>query len=139
MLPLSPADVHVTESRRQDLLAAAAAARLLASAGTGTRRPSVVAAVLRGIASALVHVAALVPVSREGIRSKEQDLAALGVTWVTDPVRDHALALELQAARARRQAHWLASPAGGVLEALGTGRGASAPRIRRALDAALVR
>jgi hypothetical protein len=138
MFPLSPADLYVAESRRQDLVRSAATARLLASHGIGAR-PGAVAGVLRGIASALGRATALLPDGREGIRSKEQDLAALGVTWVTDPVRDHALALDLQAARARRQAHWLASPAGEVLEALGSGRRASGPRIRRALDVALAR
>lgn len=102
MLPFSPADVQATEFRRQDLLAAAAEARLIASGGSATRRPGAVAGVLRGIASALGRATSLIPDSRDPLRSKEQELAALGVTWGTDPAGDYALARELHLARAQR-------------------------------------
>ena len=138
MFALSPADVLATESRRQDLLASAATARQLASRDAGTSRP-VLAGVLRGIGAALGHAAALVPDGREGIRSKEQDLATLGVRWATDSADDVVLARELQAARAQRQARRPVSPAGGLLEGRPVGRRAYVPRMRRALAAAFAR
>ena len=42
--------------------------------------------------------------SRGGLRSKEQELAALGMRWPTDAAYDHQLAEEVQAARQRRLA-----------------------------------
>lgn len=139
MHSFSPAAVQFTESRRQDLLAAAATARLIESGGTETRRPGAFIAVLRAIASALSHSAALLLDSRETHRSKEHELAALGVTWGTDPAGDHALARELRASRARRQALRLPFSAGEPLEDLSAVRRAYAPRFQSALDAALSR
>lgn len=71
--------------------------------------------------------------SRDTLRTKEQDLAGWGVTWTQDPAQDEALALELQAARDRRQAR-AASPAvpSGVPAAPATG-------LRWAIGSALVR
>ena len=42
--------------------------------------------------------------SRVGLRSKEQELVALGMRWPTDAASDHQLADEVQAARQRRLA-----------------------------------
>ena len=58
------------------------------------------------VAKAVARVAAAAmafwPDSRDGLRSPEQELAARGVRWATDPTHDLALARELEAARARR-------------------------------------
>lgn len=137
-MPLSPADVHVTEFRRQDLLRSAATARLVASGSVGTRRLGA-AGVLRALVSALGRAAALVPDSRETLRCKEQDLAALGVTWASDPAADRALARGLLAARARREARRLPVLVGEPLEEPSAVHRARAPRLRRALDAAFAR
>ena len=137
MLLISSANVQATESRRQDLLAAAAAARLIASGETGPRRPGAVAGVLRGIAAALGRAAARIPDSRETLRSKEQDLAALGVIWGADPAGDRELARELLAARAQRQARRLPSPFGEPVGGLSTVHRAEVHR--RAYDVAVAR
>ena len=42
--------------------------------------------------------------SRERLRSKEYELAMLGISWATDPVHDAVLAREIEVARQRRRA-----------------------------------
>jgi hypothetical protein len=133
MLLLSPAYTQATESRRQDLLAAAATARLIASGDTGTRRPGAVAGLLHGIASALGRAAAFIPDSREAIRSKEQNLAALGVTWTTDSAHERELAAELRAGLARRAA---APPRYPTLAAIDRARAGARPGFAAAANAA---
>ena len=56
----------------------------------------------KAVARAAAAVMASWPDSRDGLRSPEQELAARGVRWATDPAHDLALARELQAARTRR-------------------------------------
>jgi hypothetical protein len=124
MLSLSPAALQATESRRQDLLAAAATARLVASGEPGTRPPGAGAGVLRGIVSALGRAAARIPDGREALRSKEQHLAALGVTWTTDSAHERELAAELRAGLARRAA---AAPRYPTLAAVDRALGAAGP------------
>ncbi len=77
------------------------------------------------VAKAVARVAAAAmafwPDSRDGLRSSEQELAARGVRWATDPAHDLALARELAAAHARRPDPVLPSgasaPATGGLQA----------------------
>lgn len=63
-----------------------------------SRLDQVAKAVARAAAAAVAHW----PESRDGPRSPEQELAALGVRWGNDPAHDLALAREIAAAPARR-------------------------------------
>jgi hypothetical protein len=56
------------------------------------------------LAAVLGSFAALAYDSRDGLPSKEQELAAHGFFWEPDPVQARSLAEEIQAARARRRA-----------------------------------
>ena len=56
------------------------------------------------IGATLGRLAALVPDSRDGLRSPEHELAARGIRWASDPAADRALAEELRAASAARHA-----------------------------------
>lgn len=129
MLPISDPTCDARLLQVQDHLAEAAANRRAAAArptsATGTRASA------RALARLGARMAALVPDSRDGLRTKEQDLAAWGVRWVPDSAQDEALALELQAARARRQAG-TAAPAEPAHTAPRTG-------LRWAIGSALVR
>jgi hypothetical protein len=51
----------------------------------------------------LGRIAALAHDSRDGLRSKEQELAVHGMNWTTDPAFDEALAHQIDAARLRRR------------------------------------
>jgi hypothetical protein len=62
----------------------------------------VVVAVWQAIGAVLHWVADLPCDSRERLRSKEQELAMLGITWASDPVHDAALAREITVARRGR-------------------------------------
>ncbi|MDP9368361.1 MAG: hypothetical protein M3Q03_08815 [Chloroflexota bacterium] len=102
MLPISDPTCDARLLQVQDHLAEAAANRRAAAArpapATGTRASA------GALARLGASMAALVPDSRDGLRTEEQDLAVWGVRWVADSAHDEELALELQAARARRQA-----------------------------------
>lgn len=52
----------------------------------------------------LAWAGALICDSREGLHSKEQQLAAYGVSWIADPAYDAELAQELKTAREQRHA-----------------------------------
>ena len=71
---------------------------------------------------------------REGLRSKEQELAAYGVTWTTDLADEEELARELQAARRRRLAGLSA-----VMPAEPPPRLSSEDRLRWAMGTLLIR
>jgi len=109
MLPLPDPTCEVRLLQRQDHLAEAGVNRRIAQASA----PRVVAssrvtATSRGAAGAWARLGALVGAlaedSRDGLRTKEQDLAGWGVTWASNPTHDEVLALELRAARMRRLA-----------------------------------
>jgi hypothetical protein len=63
----------------------------------------VVAAAWQAVVAVLRWVADLPWDSRERLRSQEQELAMLGITWASDPVHDAALAREIEIARQRRR------------------------------------
>jgi hypothetical protein len=63
-----------------------------------------VAAALRAMGAVLRWVADRPCDSRDRLRTKEQDLAILGIRWVSDPDDDAALALEIAVARQQRWA-----------------------------------
>ncbi len=109
MLPLPDPTCEVRLLQRQDHLPEAGLNRRIAQAPA----PRVVAsarvtATSRGAAGACARLGALVGAlakdSRDGLRTKEQDLAHWGVTWTRTPTDDEVLALELRAARMRRLA-----------------------------------
>jgi hypothetical protein len=101
------------EIERRLRLAEAATARLLAQhrSATGTRRRRRVSLGYGIVGAALGRLASLTRDSRPGLRSREHELAALGVRWDADPAADRALAEETLAARARRRSA-PASPTG---------------------------
>ncbi len=104
MLPLPDPTCEVRLLQRQDHLAEAGVNRRIAQAPA----PRGVTATSRGAAGAWARLGALVGAlaedSRDGLRTKEQDLAGWGVTWASNPTHDEVLALELRAARMRRLA-----------------------------------
>jgi len=69
------------------------------------RRPAVFALqqVCGAIGAWLARLGALTYDSREGLPSKEQQVAALGISWATDAAYDAELAQELADARLRRR------------------------------------
>lgn len=100
MFPCSFTDSDVQLQRHQDALTVAMRARL-----TDQARPAVLGNPAGGaIRTAFGRVGTVAYDSREGLRSKEQDLAAYGITWTTDLGDEEDLARELQAARQRRLA-----------------------------------
>jgi hypothetical protein len=56
------------------------------------------------INAALDRIVLLLPDSRDKLRSKEQELAASGLTWATDPAHDEMLARQIESARLQRRA-----------------------------------
>jgi len=68
------------------------------------RARQIVMAAKEGVGTILSWVATLPCDSRERLRSKEHELALLGISWTTDSVHDAALAREIEVARQRRQA-----------------------------------
>jgi hypothetical protein len=78
--------------------------QLLSTNGFAERRSSRSTALGRILGAALAFVGSLAHDSRPRLRSSEEELAALGVTWQTDPAYDAKLAQQIQAARPRRQA-----------------------------------
>jgi hypothetical protein len=107
MLPLHDPTCDVRLLQTQDHLAQAESNRRAASARPAASAVTRAAGVFARIISLM---GALVPDSRDGLRSKEQDLAAWGITRQGDGAHDEALALELRAARFRRQVG-IATPA----------------------------
>ena len=124
MLPLHDPTCDVRLLQTQDHLAQAESNRRAASARPATSAAAKAAGVFARLVSLM---GALVPDSRDGLRSKEQELAAWGITWQGDRAHDEALALELRAARFRRQAG-IAAPA----SAAASGQG-----LRSAVESAL--
>jgi hypothetical protein len=68
------------------------------------RARRVVTAAQQVVGAILSWFASLPCDSRERLRSKEQELAMLGINWATDSVHDAALAREIDVARQRRRA-----------------------------------
>jgi len=68
------------------------------------RARQIVMAAKEAVGTMLRWVATLPCDSRERLRSKEQELAMLGISWATDPLHDAALAREIEVARQRRRA-----------------------------------
>ena len=60
--------------------------------------------VARAIGPVMARVGAIASDSREGLPSKEQQLAGYGIRWATDPAYEAELAQELEVARRRRHA-----------------------------------
>jgi hypothetical protein len=76
------------------------------------RARQVVAAAREVVGAILRWVADLPYDSRERLGSKEQELAALGISWATDSVHDAALAREIEVARQLRRAVGDVAPGG---------------------------
>jgi hypothetical protein len=68
------------------------------------RARQVVTAAREVVGAILSWFASLPCDSRDRLRSKEQELAMLGINWATDSVHDAALAREIDVARQRRRA-----------------------------------
>ena len=107
MFPCSLTDSDVQLQRYHIGIAAAARARFAAQVRPAPRRRPMLAVVRRvGEVGgpALAFFGRLAHDSREGRNSKEQELAAYGVTWAADLAHQEELARELWAARHRRLA-----------------------------------
>jgi hypothetical protein len=92
-----------------------------------------VLAPFRAIAWTLSRIGALAQDSRESLRSKEQDLAVLGVTWATDRAHERDPAAELRAVLCRGAA---ASPSYPTLEYFDRALDGTRPRFAEAANAA---
>lgn len=55
------------------------------------------------LSAALDRMVMLLPDSRDSLRSKEQELAATGVSWASDPAYDEMLVHQIEDARLRRR------------------------------------
>jgi hypothetical protein len=66
-------------------------------------------AVRQFLSAAFDRLAMLLPDSRDSLRSKEQELAAVGVTWPPDLAYDELLARQIETARAGRYAGYPAT------------------------------
>lgn len=100
MFPYSFSDSDVHLQRHHEALAAAKRARLTDQARPPVLRPSTGGA----IGTILHHLGRIPCDSREGLRSKDRDLAAYGITWTYDLADQEVLAREVVAARQRRLA-----------------------------------
>jgi hypothetical protein len=104
MFPDSLDVYEVKSMERQLRLAAAAERSRYADVAAARGSLPVLAAARRFFAAALGRIAALAHDSRDGLRSSEQELAALGVRWGSDPAYDAMLARQIEAARGRSRA-----------------------------------
>lgn len=99
---------------RRDLDQQAARGWMVAEAGRKHRSCHPVVDSLRqagaATGAALAWIGTLINNSREDLHSREQQLAAYGVSWVADPIHDAELAQELKTARERRHAGVVATP-----------------------------
>jgi hypothetical protein len=98
------------EPTLRDRYASAARQRLLAEARPMARRPPApIIAVRRASAAAratLARIAALPMDSRQGLRSKERELATFGISWGTNPTDDRLLAEEIRTSLAPPLVAW---------------------------------
>ncbi len=109
-MDLAAVDPRITEHRTRVAFADRfGSLRSTGSATAPSRRasPAVLTAVghlIRMVGTAWRSLGDLAHDSRVSLRSKEQELAGLGMRWPTDAAYDHRLAKEVQAARQRRLA-----------------------------------
>lgn len=109
-MDLAAVDPRIAEHRTRVAFADRfGALRSTGSTTAPSRRvsPAAVTAVgnlIRVVGTAWRSLGDLAHDSRVGLRSKEQELAALGMRWPTDAAHDHKLAEEVRAARQRRPA-----------------------------------
>jgi hypothetical protein len=130
MFPYSLNDSDAQLQRQRDALDTAARARLIDQVrAAGHRSPAGEA--MRAVLD-LVYTFAYD--SREGLHTKDQELAAYGVVWSTDLAYEDELGLELQAARQRRVAGVSAAPLAAPATWTATGGG-----LRWAIGGLLVR
>lgn len=100
MFPYSFTDSDVQLQRHHEALAVAERARLTDQARTAPLRHAT-----GGVIGTVLHHLGRLPCdSREGLRSKERDLAAYGITWTYHLADEEELARQVVAARQRRLA-----------------------------------
>jgi hypothetical protein len=106
--PITAYEVKMMEQR--ELVAAASRwNRLMTTAMPAHGTLSIVGNVRQILGATFDRISLLLPDSRDSLRAKEQELAAVGVTWRSDPAHDEMLARQIEAARRRRHAGY---PAG---------------------------
>jgi hypothetical protein len=105
--PINTYDVKLMEQR--ELVATAIERNRHTTTAVPARGMSSLNALREIFAAALDRFALLLPDSRDTLRSKELELAAVGVTWNTDPAHDEMLANQIEAARLQRRAAYPAT------------------------------
>jgi hypothetical protein len=100
--PMTTYEVKLMEQR--ELVAAATErSRLITTAVPAQGMLSILGSARQILSTALDRMVMLLPDSRDGLRSKEQELAATGVSWASDPGYDEMLARQIEDARLRRR------------------------------------
>jgi len=103
MFPNSITSYEVKLLEQGELVAAATERSQLVATTVPAQGTLSLGTVRRILNSALDRMVMLLPDSRDGLRSKEQELAATGVSWTSDPGYDEILARQIEDARLRRQ------------------------------------
>lgn len=103
MFPNALSTYEVKRMEQRSLVASAAARGRFARDVAGDRRPRSGGGPRRIFAAAFARLGTLAPNSHDGLRSKEQELAACGVSWTADPAVDEVLARQIESARRRRR------------------------------------
>ena len=133
-MDLANVDVHLASHWRRVELAERFGPLLSpSSTSTTTHRISILALpvigqLLRAVMKALCAIGNVAQDSREALRSNEQHLAALGITWTTDVAYDTTLAEELLVARQRRITARETAPSAPVFQAGVNGTAAGNPQ-----------
>jgi hypothetical protein len=100
--PITAYEVKLMEQR--ELMAAVTERRRhMTTAAPSRGSLPIVGKVRQILSAALDRIVMLLPDSRDGLRSKEQELAAVGVAWSSDSAHDEMLARQIEAARLRRR------------------------------------
>jgi hypothetical protein len=90
---------------------------------------SIVGTVRQILGATFDRIALLLPDNRDSLRTKEQELAAVGVTWAPDPAYDEMLARQIDAARLRRRTDYPATQSVSTPATLGSQpKGSLAPQ-----------
>ena len=105
--PINAYEVKFMEQR--ELVAAMTERSRHVTASVPAHRTRSTGMVPKFVSAALDRIVMLLPDSRESLRSKEQELAAVGFTWKPDPAHDEMLARQIDAARLRRRVSYQAA------------------------------
>jgi hypothetical protein len=105
--PITAYEVKLMEQR--ELVAAMTEQSRHLTTAVPARGTKSAGAVRQFLSAALDRIVMVLPDNRDSLRSKEQELAAVGVTWPPDPAYDEMLARQIETAQAGRHAGYPAT------------------------------